>query len=201
MGEEALVLGGHDGLAQDERHLVVGHDPAVLPGQLDQDRAASVADDAGRGGLEPDERLEVGHAGAVEVHVVDQPRRREQRQHHGEERNGEEHARRRRVAVSRAARRRATRRRAKSARRRSRTASGGLAGSVSAVRGGRLGAFLGPRLAPESPLWIEAPSTRCDAVMTDLTACGVSFLSCYQHAGGDDGRLFTLEQVRQRRPA
>ena len=91
MGEEALVLGGQDGLAQDERHLVVGHDPAVLARQLDQHLAVSVADDAGRGGLEPDERLEVGHAGAVEVHVVDQPRRRDQEQRHGKERDGEEH--------------------------------------------------------------------------------------------------------------
>ena len=91
VGEEALVLGRQDRLAQDERHLVVGDDPAVLARQLDQHLAVSVADDAGRGGLESDERLEVGQAGAVEVDVVDQPRRREQEQRHGKERNGEEH--------------------------------------------------------------------------------------------------------------
>ena len=92
MGEEALVLGGQDGLAQDERHLVVGHDPAVLARQFDQDRAVRVADDAGRGGLEPDERLEVGQAGAVEVDVVDQPRARKQDRRGDCERDREEHA-------------------------------------------------------------------------------------------------------------
>ena len=91
MGEEAVVLGGQDGLAQDERHLVIGHDAAVLARQFDQHRAVSVADDAGGGGLEPDERLEVGHAGAVEVDVVDEPCRRNQGQRHGKERDAEEH--------------------------------------------------------------------------------------------------------------
>ena len=89
VGEEAVVLGGQDGLAQDERHLVVGHDTAVLARQFDQHLAVSVADDAGRGGLEPDERLEVGHPGAVEIDVVDEPCGRKQQQRQRKERKAE----------------------------------------------------------------------------------------------------------------
>ena len=91
MGEEAVVLGGQNGLAQDERDLVIGHDAAVLARQFNQDLAVSVADDAGGGRLETDERLDVGHAGSVEIDVVDEPCRRNQRQRHGKERDAEEH--------------------------------------------------------------------------------------------------------------
>ncbi len=45
--EEVLVLGRQDGVAQDGRHLVVGHDPAMLPRELDQHLAASVVDSPG----------------------------------------------------------------------------------------------------------------------------------------------------------
>jgi hypothetical protein len=91
MAEEALVLGSQDRLAHDQRHLVVGHDPAVLASQFDQHRAVNIANDARLGGLEPDERIEVGQAGALEVHVMDQPHRREQEHRHGKERNGMKH--------------------------------------------------------------------------------------------------------------
>ena len=80
VGEEVLVLGRQDGVAQDERHLVVGDDPAILPRQLDQHLAAGVVDLADRRELEADEGLEVGQAAPVEVDVVDEPPRREQEQ-------------------------------------------------------------------------------------------------------------------------
>ena len=70
--EEVLVLGRQDGLPQDEGHLIPRDHPAVLSGQLDQHRALGVVDLADRGGLETDERLEVGEAAAVEVDVVEE---------------------------------------------------------------------------------------------------------------------------------
>ena len=92
MREEALVLGGQDGLAQDGRHLVVGHDVAVLAGQLDEDPSVGIIDKAGRRGGETDERLEIGEAAAVEVDVVHEPRAWEQDRRGDRERDGEEQA-------------------------------------------------------------------------------------------------------------
>jgi len=70
--KEVLVLGRQDGLPQDEGHLIPRDHPAALSGQLDQHRALGVVDLADRGGLETDERLEVGEAAAVEVDVVEE---------------------------------------------------------------------------------------------------------------------------------
>jgi hypothetical protein len=79
MGQEVLVLGGQDRLAHDEGYLVVGDHPAVLPCELDQHLALGVVDLTGRGGLEADERVEVGEAAPVEVHEANEPRRGQER--------------------------------------------------------------------------------------------------------------------------
>ena len=49
-----------------------------------------IVDDAGCWRLEPDERLEVGQAPALEVHVVDQPHGREQEYRERKERPDED---------------------------------------------------------------------------------------------------------------
>jgi hypothetical protein len=80
VGEEVLVLGRQDGLAQDEGHLVVGDNPAVLSRQLDQDFALVVVDLADPRGFETDEGLDVGEVVPVEVDVADDTRHRQKRQ-------------------------------------------------------------------------------------------------------------------------
>ncbi len=77
VGEEILVLGCQDRLAEDRRHLLVGNDLAVLPGQLDQHRAPCVVDLAGRRELEANEGLEVRNAAPVEVDMMGESARRE----------------------------------------------------------------------------------------------------------------------------
>ena len=93
MGEEVLVLGGQDGVAEDRRHLVVGDDLAILPRQLDEHHALGVVDVPDRRKLEPDEGLEVREAAPVEVDVVDEPdhgeeQQEQQRQERGREPHG-----------------------------------------------------------------------------------------------------------------
>ena len=80
VGEEVLVLGRQDGVAEDGRHLVVGHDTAILPRDLDQHLAAGVEDSPGRRDLEADEGLEIRQTPPVEVDVVHEPHDREQEQ-------------------------------------------------------------------------------------------------------------------------
>jgi hypothetical protein len=60
VSEEVLVLGRKDGVPEDGRDLVVGHDAPVFPREPDEDRAAGIVDLADRRGREVDEGLHVG---------------------------------------------------------------------------------------------------------------------------------------------
>ena len=68
--EEVLVLRGQDGLAHDGRDFFVFEDPPVLARELDEHLAAGIGDLADGRGLEPHERLQVGHLGTIGVEVV-----------------------------------------------------------------------------------------------------------------------------------
>ena len=90
MRVEVLVLGRQDGLTHHERHFVVRHHPPVLPCELDYDLSPGVQDLARRGGLEQEERSEVGKVATVEVDVVEQGGRR-QRYQGRDDRAGDAH--------------------------------------------------------------------------------------------------------------
>ena len=77
---EVLVLGRQDGVAHDERHLVVRHHAPVLACELDHDLSPGVRDLTRRGRLEQDERSELGKLAAVEVDVVHEGGRRPKHQ-------------------------------------------------------------------------------------------------------------------------
>ena len=90
VGEEVLVLGGQDGVAEDRRHLIVGDDSAILSCHLDQHPILGVVDAAGRRELETDEGLEIGNTAPVEVDVVNEPHGQKQ-ERRDEARDGEGH--------------------------------------------------------------------------------------------------------------
>src|SRR4030095_267498 len=88
VGEEVLVLGRQDGLAQDQGHVLVGDYPAVLARQLDQDLALVIEDLSYCRGLESEESPEIWESAPIEVNVVNSPPQRQKRRK-SQQRNGQ----------------------------------------------------------------------------------------------------------------